>query len=329
MNIAVIGLGSMGKRRIRLLKGMSDDFSIVGVDEKPDRRLNAEKDFSIKTYERLGDALSETHPECAVVSASPLSHSSIIRECLKNDCHVFTELNLVSDGYEENIRLAAKKDKVLFLSSTFLYRDEIRHIRKRTGQANEGLNYIYHVGQYLPDWHPWEAVQDYFVSDKRTNGCRELFAIELPWLIKAFGKIEGFEVLSGKNTALPLDYDDNYLLLLRHENGNKGMLAVDVVSRKAVRNLEVYGEGLYIAWDGTPEGLREYDIEQRELRTVGLSGSYEHLDSYASFVIENAYRNELEAFMKEVNGESAAEYTFEEDLGVLSLIDRIEKGNGS
>ena len=35
------------------------------------------------------------------------------------------------------------------------------------------------LGQYLPDWHPWESYKSFFVSNKKTNGCRELFAIEL------------------------------------------------------------------------------------------------------------------------------------------------------
>ena len=44
------------------------------------------------------------------------------------------------------------------------------------------VNYIYHIGQYLPDWHPWENYKNFFVGDKRTGGVREIFGIDLPWL---------------------------------------------------------------------------------------------------------------------------------------------------
>ena len=65
-------------------------------------------------------------------------------------------------GYDENIALAKAKDKILFLSSTFLYRKENQSIIEKVHEAQCPLNYIYHVGQYLPDWHPWESYNNYF-----------------------------------------------------------------------------------------------------------------------------------------------------------------------
>ena len=327
MKIVVVGLGSMGRRRIRLLKQISPDFEIIGIDSNPDRLKQAEAELGIIAQSDLEKTLADMKPECAIISTSPLSHASLIEICLKHGCHVFTELNLVSDKYEENIFLAMEQKKTLFLSSTFLYRDEIKYVAEKVANTDGLLNYNYHVGQYLPDWHPWESIQNYFVGDKRTNGCRELFAIELPWIIKTFGEIKSYRVISDRNTQLPIEYNDNYLLLIEHTNGNKGVLCVDVVSRKAVRNLEIYGENLYLTWDGTPLGLKEYDYENKAEKNINLYASIDKQEGYASFVIENAYRNELETFINVVNGKERAEYTFEEDKQVLAMIDDIEAGN--
>lgn len=323
MKIIVVGLGSMGRRRIRLLKQLDKTIEVYGIDSKDERRKQADNELNIESYSSLEEALDEIHPECAIVSTSPLSHADIIEKCLEHGCHVFTELNLVDEKYSSNIELSRSKGQVLFLSSTFLYRDEIKYINNRVKDSGK-VNYIYHVGQYLPDWHPWESIKDYFVGDKRTNGCRELLAIELPWLTKVFGEIESYTVLSDKNTELPIQYDDNYLIQFKHTNGAKGTLAVDVISRKAVRNLEIYGENIYLTWDGTPTGLKEYDCTEKKESTVSLYSSVDKLDGYASFIIENAYLNELKTFLGMVNGEAKAEYTFEDDQKVLELIDKIE-----
>ena len=325
MRAIVVGLGSMGRRRIRLLKKISPDYEIYGVDSKSDRCQQAEKELGIETRTNLEDALEELNPDCAIISTSPLSHASIINICLKLGCHVFTEINLVSDGYEENIALAKEKNKTLFLSSTFLYRDEIQYIEKRVEQQDSRINYIYHIGQYLPDWHPWENFQDYFIGDKRTNGCREIMAIELPWITKVFGNVKSVSVLKSKNTDLKIDYADNYLIQIMHENGVKGILAVDVVSRKAVRNLEIYGENLYLSWKGTPDSLEEYDIEQKKNKSINLYSEVEQRDGYAAFVIENAYENELRAFIGEMNGENVSRHSFREDFAILELINSIEE----
>jgi len=126
MNILVIGLGSMGKRRIRLLLNHFGSNTIVGVDTREERREYCEKDYGIETAPSLEEALDKYSYSVSFVCTSPISHSSIIRECLRHGCNVFTEINLVSDGYDDNIELAKKMDLNLFMSSTPIYRDEMQ-----------------------------------------------------------------------------------------------------------------------------------------------------------------------------------------------------------
>ena len=324
MKILVVGLGSMGRRRIRLLQKIDAQAKIIGIDSNEIRRAEAEGTYSITTYASLDDAIRTESAEAAVISTSPLQHARLIKQCLEAGLHVFTELNLTPDLYEENIRFAKSKDKVLFLSSTFLYRDEINYIRKRAVTCRKPLHYSYHIGQYLPDWHPWESYKNYFVADGRTNACREIFAIEIPWLRKTFGEIESFNVVRKKISLLDIDYPDTYHLILNHSAGTIGSLNVDIVSRKAVRNLEVYGEELYISWNGSPTGLLEYDFNNKRDNQVQLYKNIDTLEGYSSFVIENAYQNELQRFLDQIAGHAQAEYTFEDDLVTLALIDKFE-----
>jgi len=324
MNIVVIGLGSMGRRRIRLIKQYNDSYKIIGVDLNKERRITSESEFGIETRDSLEDVIKNHKLDCSIICTSPLSHSKLINLCLKNNLHVFTELNLVTDGYDENIQLAEEKNRVLFLSSTFLHRAEIKQINKLVKMHDERLNYNYHIGQYLPDWHPWENYKDFFVGDKRTNGCREIFAIELPWLIEVFGNIKDIVVRKSKISSLNIDYDYNYMVILEHESGHKGMLAVDIVSRKAVRNLEVFGENLYLSWDGSAEGLKRMDIEKRKEENILLYAKVDQLDQYSKFVIENAYYDEIVAFFDVITNNIEPIYDFEKDKIILDLIDRIE-----
>ncbi|MEG1931511.1 MAG: gfo/Idh/MocA family oxidoreductase, partial [Pygmaiobacter sp.] len=69
------------------------------------------------------------------------------------------------------------------------------------------------------------------------------------------------EVFALKDTlsTLEIAYPDRYLVTLTHENGTRGQLAVDVVSPKAVRSFEVFGEGLHLFWEGNPKELYQYD----------------------------------------------------------------------
>jgi predicted dehydrogenase len=324
MNVVVIGLGSMGKRRIRLMRKYDTKLHIVGIDISEARRKICEEMYAIETYANLSEAVKTIRFDCAFVCTSPLSHHGIITQCLKLGLNVFTELNLTDDGYEENMQLAKENERILFLSSTFLFREEIERIKMLTRQVNGPFNYVYHVGQYLPDWHPWEHYQDFFVGERRTNGCKELFAIELPWLIDVFGDIVGIQVVKSKMSHLDIDYDDNYLIILQHETGCKGTLAVDVVSRKAVRNLEVFGEALHLQWNGTPTGLNVYDVERHIEVNQQIYDEIDQLDDYCSTVVENAYLNEITSFFETVKYGKAPLYSFEKDKYILDIIDKIE-----
>lgn len=249
MNVIVIGLGSMGKRRIRLLKEYRD-MNIFGIDCNVDRCKEVLKLYQVRCFEKIDEACNIENINAAFVCTSPLSHADIINSCLKHKLHVFTEINLVDDRYEENIRLASENNLVLFLSSTFLYRKETTTLIEKVHQAKGPVNYIYHVGQYLPDWHPWENYNNCFIGDSRTNGCREIMAIDLPWLVTCFGEIKEVKTMKSKNTELNISYNDNYLILLEHISGAKGVFAVDVISRRPYRHMDIYGENVQLSWGG-------------------------------------------------------------------------------
>lgn len=324
MKIIVIGLGSMGKRRIRLLKTFSQINAIIGVDKEKSRRLETEKSFGITCFTTIEAAKEVNNIDIAFVCTSPISHCDIITQCLANGWNVFTEINLITDKYKENIMLARNKGLVLFLSSTPMYRQEMQLIQEKVKANNMAVNYVYHVGQYLPDWHPWEKYYDFFVGDVRTNGCRELMAIELPWMTKAFGSIVSVTAISNKMSKLEIDYKDNYFIEIIHEKGTKGIFIVDVVCRHAIRHLEVYNENIFIEWNGKPDTLKMLNLVTSELEVVGTE-DYIRRDDYSEFVNEIPYINEISSFFNVLQGGKPM-YSFEEDEKILNIIDTIEKG---
>lgn len=322
MKALIVGLGSMGKRRIRLLKGIDPSIEIIGVDTWDERRAQVEE-MGHKTFTSIADAAAEK-PDVAFVCTAPLSHYAILKELLTYKINSFTELNLVKDGYEELMELAKANDTVLFLSSTMLYRGEINFILDEVKKYEKPVSYIYHIGQYLPDWHPWESYKNFFVGNKRTNGCREIFGIEMPWLIEAFGKVTDVYSVSNKVTDLDIDFNDRYFVTLTHESGARGVLSVDVVCPKAVRNLEVYGEGLHLFWEGNPKALWKFNNETKEKEFINTYVTFEHDSRYSDNIVENAYVDEMQNFLNVVKGIETPKYSFEKDLYTISVMDKIE-----
>ena len=327
MNFLIVGLGSMGKRRARLLKGLLPDCSILGVDTSEERREQAVS-LGITPFASIQDALKKIRPDAALVCTAPATHSSIIRELLEAGLPVFTELNLLDDGYAENTELAKEKNIPLFLSSTMLYRKETQYMKEQVTafrkDTGKNVNYLYHIGQYLPDWHPWETYKNFFVSDRRTGGVREILGIDLPWLVDMFGDAECVHVEASRLTDLEISYPDTITFILRHQSGTVGTMVVDVTSPKAVRHFECFGEGLHLFWEGSPKELYRFNTDTKEKEHVDTYGVYEHDSRYSDNIVENAYVDELADFLSMLNKGTAPLWSFEKDQKVIDLINTID-----
>ena len=322
MKVLVVGYGSMGRRRIRLYKQIDKDAQFICVDSNPER-IKQIKEDGYKAYADLNDAVKEK-PDYAFVSTSPLSHAAIIPILLQNKINTFTEINLSSKNYDEMISIAEKNDVKLFLSSTILYKKQIQKIKELVKKESQPLIYIYHIGQYLPDWHPWESYKDFFIGKKESNGCRELYAIQLPWIIDTFGEVERMSKVSQRATKLEIDYDDSYITTFEHKSGSKGVFVVDVVSRVATTYLEIIGENLHITWDGSNDGLKIFNVAEKKVESFTAYENLEHNDNYAANIVENTYLDEIKDFISYVQNGTEPKWSIQKDYYVLELIDKIE-----
>lgn len=323
MKILIIGYGSMGRRRIRLLKELVTHAEFICVDCNSERLMQA-RNAGIYAFSDLKTAYEEK-PDLAFVCTPPGNHEEIILSLIEEKIHVFTEINLFVQGYDIMMKKAEEKNVVVFLSSTMLYDKQIRQIGELVRDIDKPLTYIYHVGQYLPDWHPWENYKNFFIGKKETNGVREILAIQLPWVIDVFGKVKDLSAHCQKCTGLDIDFYDSVVINFKHESGSIGVFVADVVSRKATTSLEIIGESLHLFWNGQNNGLFVYDFDDKKLRNIPGYDTAVHIDGYADTIIENQYRDEVQNFLDVVYGNAKSRYSLGKDKYILSIIDQIEE----
>ena len=79
MRFLVIGLGSMGKRRIRLLKKINDNYEIFGIDNNKERREKAKVEYGIKVFDTVIDAVSSYKFDMYIPIISFKNYESVIR----------------------------------------------------------------------------------------------------------------------------------------------------------------------------------------------------------------------------------------------------------
>ncbi|MBR3149661.1 MAG: Gfo/Idh/MocA family oxidoreductase [Eubacterium sp.] len=322
MKALIVGYGSMGKRRARILRELYPDVSVLCTDSNPEKIAQANENGHV--WCGSVDEAIEQKPDMAFICTSPGNHAPLIIKLLENRINIFTEITLTADRYDLIIETAKKNNAKAFISSSMLYDEQICAITNEVVSQTKPLTYIYHVGQYLPDWHPWEKYTEFFASKKETNGVREIYAIQLPWVINAFGEIQKVNAVSTKCTDLEFDFPDTYTAQFRHENGNIGTFTADITSRKATVYLEVLGEDLHLVWNGKPDGLKKYNFDTKEFEQIKTYDSVIKNSSYADVILENRYIDEIKDFVSFVIEGTEPKYSFDKDKVTLSVIDKIE-----
>ena len=141
LKILVIGLGSMGKRRIRnLLKLQYTD--IIGFDMSESRISEVKKNYPVVVSSSFNNCLKQK-PDVMIISTPPDKHLKYAKVAIKNNIHFFTEVNLLSKHVEKIIQHLQGSSITASPSYTMHFHPVIRELKKLLQKKNYrfSLNY--------------------------------------------------------------------------------------------------------------------------------------------------------------------------------------------
>ena len=316
-----IGLGSMGKRRIRnlLFHGISKE-QIFGFDLSKDRIKEVEEEFGIKTYTDFDIADKEVAPDSYIISTPPTLHHEYFLHAAKEKKNFFVEVTTRNDGYKELYPLL-DDSFVAAPSCTFRYFPAVVKIKELLddGIIGKPLSFNHYLGQYLPDWHPYEDYRKVYFAQKDTGGCPEMFAYDLVWLTDMFNSsVKKVVGMRGKVSDLEMTADDLYTSVVQFKNGMVGNMMIDLLNRKASRTLKIIGTDGTLDWDWLNHQISIYNADKKETSEIQLLKG-KKVGEYNT--TEDAYEAELGDFLQAIEGKKKYSYTFQEDEEILNSFD--------
>jgi len=327
MKFLVVGLGSMGKRRIRCLQYLKAG-DITGFDTREDRRKEAEEKYGIKTFDKFDDA-TRKQPDALIISTPPDLHVKYAIEAAKNNKHFFMEASVVDWGMDELIKECKKKDIVAAPSCTMRFLPSIKKMKEIVDRKDIGdvLLFTHHCGQYLPDWHPWEDYRKFYVAKKATGAAKEIVPFELVWLTWIFGDIDTVSCFKGKLSRLDVDIDDAYQIIMKFKNKVFGHMLIDVISRIPERSCKIFGDEGAIYWEwGT--GVKVYTTKDKQWRDYPEKTGTT-VEGYTEKIREEPYIEEIHTFVKATRKEVKYPYTLEEDKCILQVLAAAERSSNN
>lgn len=323
LRVLVIGLGSMGRRRVRNLQHIGG-HEVSAFEPEADRREQVAAEAGIETFASFDEGLA-WRPDAFVISTPPDRHHQYALAAAQAGLHFFTEASVVPGQTHELIEAVSGQPIVAAPSCTLRFHPGVQLLRRRISEGAIGrpLIVLHHVGQHLADWHPWEDYRTFYVGRRETGAAREIVPFELNWMTYLFGDVVSIEGMHGKVSSLDVEIDDLYAAVVKFASGVQATLVIEVISRPAVRSARVIGEEGTMVWDFGARQVREWS--QSERRWI------EHPDPPpvegpgGAWVAENMYIEEMRGYLRAIlEGREHYPFTLEGDAQLLAALAALE-----
>jgi predicted dehydrogenase len=298
MKFGIVGLGSMGKRRVRDLTGLG--HTVLGFDIREDRQTQAAHMFGIRTVGTF-DQLSCAGLDGVVISTPPDRHVQYYELCYQRGLAYFSEANIFAppaQWFSERERTSGVRG---FPSATWRFHPLVRELAHRLQEAGPAhINSFSHqYAGFLPDWHPWEPYTDFYAGRRTTSAAREMVPFELEIFADALGPVARVQALKARARRWEADFDDTYLMLLQFESGVIGTLSVELHHVLPARLTRVSLAEQELTLDMNAPALTIFDKARDCARTIRP----QPLQQNWGFSFEHVYREEIRRFVAALAGE--------------------------
>jgi len=323
VKFCVVGLGLMGRRRIRNLRVLGYD-DIVGFDIREDRRMEVEKYVAGTTKD-----FNLTRVDAVIISTPPDMHQQYVEVCLGQGLPCFMESNTFDWGIADVEQTAGAYQELVAPSCTLRYYSLVQKMKEILDKKTIGDPWAFtaHCGQYLGQWHPWEKISDFYMSDRDYGGVWEMMQYELVYLTWLFGYPKWRQ---GRVTAVAdlnmqiankrgiLDFGS---LDMTFDNC-VGHLTADVISKKFIRECKIMCSKGMMIWDASDkEGTLKIFNDDGVLAQTIWADEKKIEKGYNSVIKEEPYEKELKAFIDAVEGKATYPYTLEDERKRLAIME--------
>lgn len=319
----IIGAGSIGQRHILNLKNIGI-HDIIALRSKKGHYKILPQELGVKEVHNV-DELKNINPDIAIISNPSSLHIDSALKIAKNIKGIFIEKPISNNLNGCNYLIDIMNDKkiVSFVGHNLMFHPIIKQIRKFINENDIGkiINIQCQVGQWLPDWHPYEDFKNAYYARKDLGGGVALsliheihLAIELAGLpIHVLGEISEYKKLN-------LDVDVCSDLMIKHASGAVSQIHLDFLQSPSHRSGIVTFERAWLS----------YDFNKMEITAQRINEDAYELYKNSDYDSNKMYIDEIKEFVCMVEeGRIKHKYDALSSLESLKVVEALFKSHES
>ncbi len=280
IKVAVAGVGFIGPAHIEALRRLPGIEVVAIFNRGEDKVRSKATTLAVPQYFDNYNEMLETEVDCIHICTPNYLHYQEAKLALQKGIHVVCEKPLATtiEEAQELVKLARETGLVNAVHFNIRYYPMVRQMKAMREKGDLGQVYSI-IGSYLQDWLFYQTDYNWRLEPEQSGESRALADIgsHLLDLLEYVSGCRITEVMADMNTVHqtrkkplkpietysgkvlePVDYQDVKIntedyasVLLRFDNGNRGVVTVSQVSagRKNRLSLEIAGANKTIAWN--------------------------------------------------------------------------------
>ena len=310
LNVAVIGVGSMGKNHVRIYNDL-DNVNLVAVADIDKEQLNAiSAKYKVKAYSDYKEMIGKENIDALSIAVPTKHHKPVAIGAMNKGINILLEKPIAANEEDAAIIIGcAKKNNVkLMIGHIERFNPAILEIKKRLDELGEIYKIdVKRIGPFPPRVTDVGVVIDLSVHDLDV----------ISYLINS--KIN--RISAEIQQKLHPSHEDSLTALLIYENGVLAILNVNYLSPTKIREISIFGKkGMFRAnyltqelsfYENKSYAKDDWSVSEGDLKKIEVNKVEPLLAEIKSFV--NCVITNSEP---EVNGERALE-TLRSALNIL------------
>ncbi len=317
-NIGIVGLGSIGRRHLQLVKELRPELNIIAVRSGMGKRVEEEKLISAVVHS-LDEAI-DYGIEVSIIATPAVYHIKQAIELMERGVHVLIEKPLSHSLNNINELLKVrKKSKVVGLVG-YCLRYNLGALKFNDMLINKKIGHILHVqvdcGSYLPDWRKGMDYRE-SVSAKAELGGGVLLELshELDYIRWFFGEMKSVSAKIQNSGTLDINVEDSVDMIFASEQGYSVSVHLDFNSRNTRRECVARCSNGDLIWDAIANKVTWHPAgEIKENETYQNDGDY-------------IYREQLKHFFDCIGKNKEPVVSIDDGIKVMQIIEAARKSN--
>ena len=302
MNVLIVGLGSIGRKHVKALRSLGQEFMIYALRSD----VYAEKEDGIVNIFELKDI--DITFDFAIISNPTYLHSKASEELASKNIPLIIEKPILDklDDAENLKNILQEKQVLTYVACNLRFHPCILYLKEKIHDEKLLINEVnIYCGSYLPDWRKGKDFRAFYSANANRGGGVHLDLFhELDYTTWIFGfPVKSSSVLRSVSN-LNINACDYANYILEYENFTASIV-LNYYRRKLKRQIEVVTEKDTLTIDL---------VNNNVINDAGVC-VYSHDD----FIMQDSFTAQLNYFISCIKNNVKPMNSFAESLEILKI----------